>query len=56
MIGTYLLSCTTINQMMKCDHQWEITYKCIQNEYILCWKILMSSCSVDPTSVFENLW
>ena len=24
--------------MMKCDRQWEVTNKCIQNKYILCSK------------------
>ena len=43
MIGPYVLGCTTINLMLKCDIQGGITYKLIQNEYILCLKMLMSS-------------
>ena len=27
-----------LNWMMKCDQRWEVTNKCIYNEYILCSK------------------
>ena len=54
-IGPYFLGCTTINRMMTFDQQGGITYKLISNEYILCSKMLMIYCSVDPTSGFENL-
>ena len=44
-----LLGCTAINQIMKYDTKWEITYKVLHSEYILRWKMLMISSSMDPT-------
>ena len=38
MIGLNFLGITTINDMMKYDRQGEITYKLIQNGYILCFE------------------
>ena len=53
-MGPYVLGRTAINRMMRCDWQGEITYKFIKNEYILYSKMLMSSCSIDPTLGFEH--
>ena len=39
---------------MECDWRWKINHRYTQNEYILCLKMLMSSCSVDPTSEFDH--
>ena len=55
-MGPYFLGRTTITRMMKYDRQGGITYKFILNEYILCSEMFMSSCYVDPSSVFENLY
>ena len=53
--GRSLLGRITINWMMKCDFQDEITYKFNKNEYTVCSEMLTSSYSVDPTSGFEHL-
>ena len=54
-MGPYFLGRTTINRVIKCERQEEIIYKFIQNEFILCSKMLMISCSMKPTSGFEHL-
>ena len=54
-MGTYVLGCTEINQMMKFDRQEGINYKLTQNECIICSKMSIIYCSVDPVLVFEHL-
>ena len=53
--GRFSLVRTAKNRMMRCDRQGEITYNFISNIFTLCLKMLMISCSVDPTLVFEDL-
>ena len=46
------LECDAMHWILECGHHLEVTYQFIQNEYILRSKMLESSCSIDPTSVF----